>query len=196
MSRHRSLDDRISSHHYSFIQMYMKAIVMILIIALMIRCFPKEKYLEPYGSPTNGDKPGYWKLVDYRRKGQREDPAKISEKALLEVQYLLADKDSLEEPLYHKGAPYYMFSFFNNALHKTDSLLAVRYGNKYDRKHKMSQFWYSINKQSGFAAFLNAEPSGDMKTHSIELSNVMKSATCKPELDSLRYIYEPINKFR
>ena len=173
----------------------MKAFIATLIALLATGCFPKQRYLEPYGSPTNGDKPGYWRLVDYRRKGQREDPAKISEKALLEVQYLLAEKDSLEEPLYHRGAPYYIFSFFDNALHKTDSLQAVRYDNKYDRKHKMSQFWYSINKQSGFAAFLNTEPGGDMKTHSIELSNVMNSTAYKPELDSVRYIYEPTNKF-
>ncbi|KAA0993084.1 hypothetical protein [Dyadobacter aurulentus] len=174
----------------------MKSIIIILTATIVVGCFPERFTKSVVGSPTDGENPGYWILVDYRKKGGKEDPNKISEKVLLEVQYLISEKDSLDEPHYHKGIPYYIFSFFNSKLHKTDSLQAVQYGHRYDRKLKRSQFWYQINKESGFAAFLDAIPDGEGETHRIELSNVMKSATYKPELDSLRYIYEPTSKFR
>ncbi|WP_031528052.1 hypothetical protein [Dyadobacter crusticola] len=174
----------------------MKVIALILIIGLIIGCFPKRFSPEPTGDVVQGDKPGYWMLVGYQKKGKKEDINKIPGKLLLEVRYILSVKDSLEEPQYQKGAPYYFFSYFNSALHRTDSVHAVLYGSRYDRKHKRSQYWYHINKESGFAAFLDVELGKETITHRVEFSNVMQSATYKPELDSLRYYYEPTAKFR
>ncbi|CAG5069278.1 hypothetical protein DYBT9623_02014 [Dyadobacter sp. CECT 9623] len=174
----------------------MKTVITGLIAAVMAGCFPERYSPEPTGDLVYGEKPGYWTLVGYQKKGKNQNLNQISGKALLEVEYALSIKDSLQEPQYHMGAPYYIFSFFDSTIQRTNSLQAVIYGSRYDRKRKRSQYWYHINKEYGFAAFLDVELGKETITHRVELSNVMKSATYKPELDSLRYIYEPTAKFK
>ena len=162
----------------------------------MCGCFPKRYVIEPNGDVTNGEKPGYWILVDYQKNGKSLDPHKVEGKVLLEAQKFLSEKDSLQEPLYEKGIPYFVFSFFNAALQKTDSIQAKLSDYRYDRKLERSQYWYRLNREFGFVVYLDVKLGKETETHRIELSNVMKSATYKPELDSLRYIYEPTAKFK
>ncbi|MCE7060535.1 hypothetical protein [Dyadobacter sp. CY343] len=173
----------------------MKALLLFFLAACLVGCFPERFTKALVGSLTNHGEPGYWRLVEYQRKGKLENGG-IPEKTLLEVEEFLSEKDSLLGPVYSKGVPYQKFSFYDSLLNKKDSIQAVRRDHRYDRKYKTSQYWYQINAESGFAAFLDAIPDGDGETYRIELSNVMKSATYKPELDSLRYIYEPTAKFR
>ncbi|KAA0993085.1 hypothetical protein [Dyadobacter aurulentus] len=162
----------------------------------MCGCFPKRYVIEPNGDVTNGEKPGYWILVDYQKNGKSLDPHKAEGKVLLEAQKFISEKDSLQEPLYEKGIPYFVFSFFNAALKKTDSIQAKLSDYRYDRKLERSQYWYRLNREFGFVVYLDVKLGKETETHRIELSNVMKSANYKPELDSLRYIYEPTAKFR
>jgi hypothetical protein len=177
-------------------QLYMKVIMVVLITAVMVGCFPERYSPGPTGDVVHGEDPGYWKLVAYRKQGKLEDSEKVSGRTLLEVQYIITKRDSLEEPLYQEGFPHYLFSFFSVSMQKTDSAKAVLSDARFDRKFKKSEYWYQINKDSGFAAYLDVELGKETIIHKVELSNVMKSATYKPELDSLRYIYEPTAKFR
>ena len=173
----------------------MRFFILFLIIELVFGCFPTTN-LSPRGSLTNGEDPGYWKLTSLSRRGKLEPPKTIPGRSLLEIQTFRAEKDSLEEPLYEKGFPYLIFSFYDSALKHTKSLQCVQSDHKYESKQRRSQFWYRINADSGFVAILDIQPGGDMKTYRIEISNVMKSASYRPELDSLRYIYEPTAKFK
>ncbi|MCE7060534.1 hypothetical protein [Dyadobacter sp. CY343] len=174
----------------------MKTIIVVLIAAVMTGCFPERYSPGPTGDVVRGENPGYWKLASYRKKGKLVDPEKASGKALLEVRYIITKRDSVEEPLYQEGFPHYLFSFFNVSMQKTDSAKAVLSDARFDRKYKRSEYWYQINKDSGFAAYLDVELGKETIIHKVELSNVMKSATYKPELDSLRYIYEQTAKFK
>ena len=103
--------------------------------------------------------------------------------------------DSIKQPIYRKGTAYITFSYFNVALDKAVSTRAIEYDHSYNQKSEQSRFWYRINQDSGFLAILNVKPD-NRNTTRIELSNVIASETYKPELDSLRFIYEPTAKFR
>ncbi|WP_439558898.1 hypothetical protein [Dyadobacter sp.] len=174
----------------------MKAFIFILVVTTICGCFPKRYVIEPNGNVTNGEKPGYWVLVDYQKNGKSLDIKNAQAKLLLEAQKFISKKDSLQEPLYEKGIPYYVFSFFNAGLQKTDSIQAKLYDYRYDRKLERSKYWYRINQEFGFVVYLDVKLRKETLTNRIELSNVMKSTSYKPELDSVRYIYEPTNKFR
>ncbi|MCF0040228.1 hypothetical protein [Dyadobacter fanqingshengii] len=105
-------------------------------------------------------------------------------------------KDSMEVPIYENGMPYITFSFYDAAQDNASSLQAVQYDHEYNKRTQQSLFWYRIDQESGFIAILDVKPGGDMETTRIQLSNVMKSAAYDAKLDSVRYTYEPTEKFK
>jgi hypothetical protein len=154
-------------------------------IHLMIGCYQKD--LGPKGNVVQDGSEGYWKLTVYKVKGKSTELTAIPDKFYLHTQQQVMQSDSLEQPVYSKGMPYIIFTFFNEQLTRASFIQAVEYDNSYNKKSEQSRFWYKINQDSGFLTILNMKPD-NRNTTRIELSNVIASPTYKPELDSLRYI--------
>ncbi|MCF2502286.1 hypothetical protein L0663_02765 [Dyadobacter sp. CY107] len=174
----------------------MRTFILMFYINLMIGCYTKN--LGPQGDVVGngGDGiTGYWKLSKYEVRGKSASLLDASEKQFLVTKSGYMDHDSARVYFYRKGIDYRVFSFYDAAIDSTDRYLGVLYNYDYSKKTKQSAFYYRMNETIGFLAVIDRDISAGITTK-LKLSNIMKSATYKPELDSLRYTYEPTEKFR
>ena len=172
----------------------MRTFILMFYINLMIGCY--QQNLGPKGNVVKNGSEGYWKLTGYKVKNKPAGISSIPNRFLLETQQRVMQKDSMEVPIYENGMPYITFSFYDAAQDNASSLQAVQYDHEYNKRTQQSLFWYRIDQESGFIAILDVKPGGDMETTRIQLSNVMKSAAYDAKLDSVRYTYEPTEKFK
>ena len=163
-------------------------------INLMIGCY--QQNLGPKGNVVKNGKEGYWKLAGYKIRNKSAGVASVPNRFLLETQQSVMQKDSMEVPIYRNGMPYITFSFYDAAIDNVSSVQAIQYDHEYNKRTQQSLFWYRIDQEYGFITILDVKPGGDMETTRIQLSNVMKSEAYNEKLDSVRYIYEPTEKFR
>ena len=162
-------------------------------IILLIGCEPRKP--KPDGDVLQGDQTGYWRITGYEFKGRGAPLSDVPGRHYLEISGDRMKTDKTLIMLYRKGTPFRTFIFYDKAILKTFSLKGVFGSYDYNKKKQQNLFWYRINEESGFLAIadINVE-TGIIKK--IRVSGVIASATYKPELDSLRFIYEPTTKFK
>ncbi|MCF0060056.1 hypothetical protein MUK70_12465 [Dyadobacter chenwenxiniae] len=171
----------------------MKTFLLMFYINLMIGCY--QQNLGPKGNVVQDGSEGYWKLTNYKVKSNSVALSNVPNMFLLQTRQEVMQKDSLEVPIYSKGMPYIIFSFYDNTIGNVSSVQAIQYDHEYNKKSEQSKFWYRIDQESGFLTILDVKPD-NRKTTRIEVSNVIKSAAYNAASDSVRYIYEPTEKFK
>ena len=164
-----------------------------LLSLLVIGCY--QKNLGPKSDITSNGTGGYWKLSSYLVNGKAVQITEVPDYFYLkaEVQTVLADS-SYPSTMYRVGTDYRLFSYYDNPGKKSFSRIAIPWTNDYSHKKKQDTFWYRIDDNSGFALTLNVNVAIG-ESSKLQISNVMQSATNKSELDSIRYIYEPVSPF-
>lgn len=173
----------------------MRTFILMFYINLMIGCYSKN--LGPKGDVigNGGDGlTGYWKLSGYKIKGKPASPFNVPEKFFLTTKAGHMDHDSAKVYFYRAGVDYRVFSFYNADIDSTDRYLGVLHNYEYNRKTKQSAFYYRMDETVGFLAVIDQDVNAGITTR-LKLSGLMKSATYKPELDSVRFIYLPTSKF-
>lgn len=171
----------------------MRPIIILFYIILMIGCKPRHPIAG--GDVLQGDQTGYWKIIEYHLKERKAPLSDVPDKYYLEITGGRMTSDSSLILIYPKGTPYRNFIFYDQAVLKTSSIKGVTSGYDYDKFKEQDIIWYRMNEESGFLALIDTDvDTGIIKK--IRLSGVINSPTYKPELDSLRFVYEPTAKFR
>ena len=161
----------------------------------MIGCYPKN--LGPQGDVigNGGDGlTGYWKMSKYEVKGKSVSLLAVPDKLFLITRSGYMAHDSSKVYFYRAGTDYRVFTFHNKDIDSTGRFIGVLYNYDFNKKTKQSAFYYRMDESVGFLAIIDQDIAAGITTK-LKLSGLMKSATYKPELDSLRFIYEPTEKF-
>lgn len=173
--------------------LYLKFLMLLLYLNFITACHPKPPW--PDGDVLQGDRTGYWKITKYESHGHALPLSQIPEKYYLEINGGTMETDSSLILLYSKGSQFRTFAFYNESVTLTSLMKGVMGGYDYNKEAQQNIFWYRINEETGFLAIVHT----DVETGVIQkigLSGVITSPTYKPELDSLRFTYEPTVKFR
>jgi hypothetical protein len=153
-------------------------------------CDPTNtKYMGPITDPRPGDEDGYWKLTSFHKKGSVTNLANADSLALLQVSIYLQYDSAYYTNNYH-----YVFQFFSPDLKKTVTLDAIPWGDRTNPEKTRDTFWYRVSQKRGFQAFFYVAK-GTGRSYQMDISNVMDGTEYKAELDTLRYVYTPTEKF-
>ena len=85
---------------------------------------------------------------------------------------------------------FYRFNFSSLNGKNTSSLDAFYTSVEYDDKYHQERQWLTINDSTGLLVVLERDIGRGVTTR-LMISNVMKSAAYKSELDTIRYVYSP-----
>lgn len=159
----------------------------------MMGCY--QKNLGPKGDITSNGTGGFWKLSNYSINGKTASLNLVPDYSFLhaEIQTVIPDS-TYPSSFYRIGNDYRLFSFYNNSVTKSLTTTAITWDNIYDDKKKQDTFWYKIDDKSGFALILDVNISKGESSR-LQISNVMQSTEYRPELDSVRYVYGPTDRF-
>ncbi|WP_439556849.1 hypothetical protein [Dyadobacter sp.] len=166
-----------------------KRLILIGTIVFTLTIFGCETPLGPRANPLGNRSDGHWKLTSlYKNKKQIDVSAADS------LAYLKLSEYTKYDSAYQTNNMHYVFTFASPDFTESKVLDAIQWSYSSGPNTPTEVQWYAISKEAGFRILFHFVE-GSNYSYQMDVTNVMNSSEYKADLDSIKYVYTPTEKF-
>lgn len=149
----------------------------------------RDRPIGPKGDPLGNTTEGHWRLTSLYKKADQVNVTEADSLAFLKMS-VYTKFDSA----YMTNNPHYIFAFSSPNFTDTTIIDAIPWSYSTNPEKTREVQYYRISKTKGFQIrfyFIENKP----LSYQMDLSNIMESGEYREDLDTVRYVYTPTEKF-